>query len=103
MIKTIASLIRTATTKAEDRMEEKKPIKTELQEKIIKLISGEVSRENVSEWAFSIIDDDHVRIDDQAVWKILQCLGAADLLATDRDFLYQKEDFEDWLAELRSP
>lgn len=89
-----------ATTKAVDKMTEKKPSREDLREKIIQLISGESDREKVSEWAFSIIDDDHTYVDDQVTWKILQCLGAIDLPDIDRDFLYGKEDFESWLEEL---
>lgn len=86
--------------KAEDKMRAK-PSKEDLRKKIIQLISGEIDRKKVSEWAFSIIDDDHIYIDDQVTWKILQCLGAVDLPDIGQDFLYQKEDFDSWLDELK--
>lgn len=81
-------------------MEEEKQLKEQLQKKIAQLLSNEASREEISEWAFSIIDDDYIFVDDQALWKILQCLGAVDLPAPDRDFLYEKDDFVSWLKEL---
>ncbi len=54
-------------------------------------MSGELDRSSASEWAFAIIDDDHIRVSDQVVWKVLQCLGGADLPITDREYLYEKK------------
>ncbi len=73
-----------------------------IREKIVQLMSGELDRASVSEWAFAIIDDDHIRVSDPVVWKILQCLGGADLPTTDRDYLYEKEDLNCWLNEIDS-
>nr|WP_071604599.1 hypothetical protein [Dickeya dadantii] len=63
-------------------------------------MAGVVNRSQVSEWAFSIIDNDDIRVTDQVVWKTLECLGAVDLPSTDRDYLYGKDDFICWLKEL---
>ncbi len=78
------------------------PSRANIREKIVQLISGELDRASASEWAFAIIDDDHIRVSDQVVWKILQCLGGADLPTTDREYLYEKEDFNCWLNEIDS-
>ncbi len=78
------------------------PSRANIREKIVQLISGELDRASASEWAFEIIDDDHIRVSDQVVWKVLQCLGGADLPITDREYLYEKEDFNCWLNEIDS-
>jgi len=48
----------------------------------------------------SIIDDDSLRVTDQLVWDVLKRLGAVDLPAPDREFLYAVTDFKEWLSEL---
>jgi hypothetical protein len=83
-------------------MSVQQPSRANVREKIVQLMSGELDRESVSEWAFTIINDDHIRVDDRVVWKILQCLGGVDLPTTDRDYLYEKEDFNCWLNEIDS-
>nr|WP_107768298.1 hypothetical protein [Dickeya dadantii] len=76
------------------------PSRQMLKQIIQQLIAGVVNRSQVSEWAFSIIDNDDIRVTDQVVWKTLECLGAVDLPSTDRDYLYGKDDFICWLKEL---
>ena len=58
------------------------------------------SRESVAAWAMSIIDDDMVEITDRSIWRVLKNLGAVDLPADDRPYLYMDEDFAEWEAEL---
>ncbi|UYP75981.1 hypothetical protein [Pantoea dispersa] len=76
------------------------PNREMLKEVIQQLNAGVVSRSQVSEWAFSIIDDEEIRVTDQIVWKTLECLGAVDISSTDRDYLYGTDDFIDWLKSL---
>ncbi|WP_201743353.1 MULTISPECIES: hypothetical protein [Dickeya] len=71
-----------------------------LKQIIQQLNAGIVNRSQVSEWAFSIIDNDEIRVTDQVIWKTLERLGAVDLPSTDRDYLYEKDDFICWLKEL---
>lgn len=76
------------------------PSRQVLKQIIQQLNTGVVSRSQVSEWAFSIIDNDEIRVTDQVVWKTLECLGAVDIPSTDRDYLYESDDFIDWLKKL---
>lgn len=71
-----------------------------IDEKIQMLINGIESRESISAWAISIIDDDSVKISNKLAWKIIQNLGAADLMAGDNSYLYTVEDFKAWQKEL---
>ena len=71
-----------------------------INEKIQMLINGEESRESISAWAVSIIDDDSIKISNKLAWKIIQNLGAADLVAGDNSYLYTVEDFKAWQKEL---
>lgn len=65
------------------------------------LCSGKTNRADVAAWAFSIIEDDTIRVTDGAVRDVLKGLGAVDIPASDRDFLYTEDGFTEWAARLR--
>lgn len=83
-------------------MSQSMPTRQELANKIDGLCTGSESREGISEWAVAFIEDDSIRVTDEIVWSILENLGAADLPAVDRDYLYTIEDFKAWKFELLS-
>lgn len=58
------------------------------------LIEEKKSRQEVAKWASININDD-IRISDQILWEVLDGLGAADLVSTDRPYLYEVSDFKD--------
>ena len=58
------------------------------------------SRQDIAAWAVSIIDDDSMRVTDRLVWDVLKRLGAVDLPAPDREFLYTIADFKEWISDL---
>jgi len=76
------------------------PTREDLIGRLQRLCSGQESREGIAAWAMSIIDDDSLRVTDQLVWDVLKRLGAVDLPAPDREFLYAVTDFKEWLSEL---
>lgn len=78
------------------------PERHEIIDIINELKSGAIERSAVAQWAFSLIDDDEIRVTDQTTWKVIQSLGAVDLPSSDRDYLYGIDDFDDWLKLLTS-
>jgi hypothetical protein len=44
---------------------------------------------------------DHSGVDDPAVWEAIKRLVAADMITTDRPYLYDIADFKRWLTDLR--
>ncbi len=62
------------------------------------LISGTRTRQDVSEWAVSYIVSG-MRIEDKRISQAIDDLGMADLISTDRPYLYDEEDFREWLRE----
>jgi hypothetical protein len=66
------------------------------------LIRGEQTRRSASVWANDWLLGD-ARVSDPAVWEALQLLGPADLVSTDRPFLYNDEDFQACLERLSTP
>jgi hypothetical protein len=76
------------------------PPRDEIRSKIALLRASPISREEVSGWALSIIDDDKIEIDDHIAWKVIKKLGGADLHGGDRPYLYNDDDFSAWEGEL---
>lgn len=48
-------------------------------DKISDILAGNAKRDDVSEWAFNIFDDDSLRLKDPIIFKYLKLLGAVDL------------------------
>lgn len=83
-------------------MNKKQPTRQSVIVMLEQLQQGIIDRDTASQWAFSIIDDESVFISDQVLWSVIQNLGAVDLTAPDRTYLYENIDFDDWLNSLRS-
>jgi len=74
----------------------------ELIDKLNLLISDESKRDEVADWAFSIIDSNSISISDRLIWNFLTKIGGVDLLAIGREFLYMQEDFYSWINYLEN-
>lgn len=79
------------------------PKRIEILNILNQLIAGSISRDKVSDWAISLINNDSISKTDNTAWKVLEGLGAADLPATDQEFLYTIDDFLAWKSELLAP
>jgi hypothetical protein len=71
-----------------------------VREKLLGLVSGGVSREAVAEWAAQWVRLPDPEIDDAVVWKALTRLAGADMISTDRPYLYDENDFNAWCKDL---
>lgn len=73
-------------------------VRNELLSKLNKLSNGTETRESVSEWAFSILNDDNVVVTDKVIWRVLEALGAVDTpnLESNYGYLYTSDDFDEW-------
>ncbi|APW62028.1 hypothetical protein BSF38_03560 [Paludisphaera borealis] len=78
------------------------PTRPEVATVLRRLNNGEQTRQSASAWACGWLVGDS-RISDLVVWEALELLGAADLVNTDRPFLYDVEDFQDCLSTLSTP
>lgn len=77
------------------------PTRQEVEAKLSKLLSGNASREEVAEWAAKWVRMPAPNVEDRLVWKALTRLSGADMISTDRPYLYDENDFTSWLKELR--
>lgn len=76
----------------------------EIQKKLLKIISGELTREDVANWAFYFVaHDEEVKIDDFEAWNYLVsiCPISEKVFLNDRvDYLYSIDDIKDWVEDL---
>jgi len=75
------------------------PTETEIAQVLRGLITGTLSRREASDWAEPWIIGDVQNIGDIA-WSALKLLCAADLVSTDRPYLYNAVDFQTCLTQL---
>jgi hypothetical protein len=78
------------------------PTRSEVEAVLRDLIAGMRTRRSASDWASPWLLDETL-VDDPLVWDALQLLGAADLVSTDRPYLYDEVDFRTCLDLLRRP
>ena len=75
------------------------PTRSEVADIIRQLLSGELTRSATAAWACTWLLNGFT-IDDCVMWEALELLGAADLISTDRPYLYVDEDFIQTLKTL---
>jgi hypothetical protein len=76
------------------------PSREEVENRLLDLIGGGISREEASNWARQWVDADGAEVD-SGIWETLIQLLAADMPSIDRPYLYGKSDFQAWLSDLR--
>jgi hypothetical protein len=70
--------------------------------KLRALVADTTSREEVASWASSWVRRPDAEVEGASVWNALNSMAMADLISTDRPYLYGKEDFVTWLRELEN-
>jgi hypothetical protein len=76
------------------------PSRDQVREKLHELIVGQVSREEVADWASAWVREPEPTVDDAKVWESLKRLAGADLRVSPVDYLHIESDFHLWLDEL---
>ena len=68
------------------------------------LASGKSSRQEVADWAVQFIlgDYDHLPVTDEVAWEMLSTLAGADIKDSPTSYLYDQEDFADWMEQLKN-
>jgi hypothetical protein len=77
------------------------PSREQVEARLVDLIEGRRSREEVASWASQWVRAADPGVEDEAVWDALLSLTGADMKTTDRPYLYEEIDFREWLEELR--
>jgi hypothetical protein len=76
------------------------PSKIEVEGKLCDLLAGKVLREEVADWASQWVRMSNPSVQDPQIWTALERLSGADLISTDRPYLYDQQDFDAWLKDL---
>lgn len=81
------------------------PTLTQVVQKLKQLASGEISREEASAWASPWVTKfDEFKLDDRDVDRkvkvALENLAGADTPTSDREYLFERIDFEAWLQNI---
>ncbi|MEU5597307.1 DNA-binding protein [Streptomyces sp. NPDC020298] len=72
---------------------------TEIGLRLRRLVGGEVGRDEVADWAMTLMESDEPELNDGRIWTALDRLAGADLMVGPGQYLHGPEDFESWLAE----
>lgn len=79
------------------------PDRTEVERRYVDLLEGRISRDEAHDWAIKIWQKDlEIRVTDWPAWEAVGRLTGADAISTDRPYLYDNDDFQNWLTALRS-
>lgn len=81
--------------------ENSQPDRSEILNVLTSLISKKISRHEASKWAENILSSGRIEVTDLKAWETIKQIGAADLVSTDRPYLYDDCDFIEWERELR--
>lgn len=63
------------------------------------VLSGEMTREEASDWAESYVMCDDPEIDDDMVWDLLMIISGIDILDSPTSYLHSEEDIEEWIKD----
>ncbi|WZP00846.1 hypothetical protein EP7_002501 [Isosphaeraceae bacterium EP7] len=77
------------------------PTRRDAAEKLKQLIGGVMTRDKAAAWAGPwLMRFDEFNRFDRTLFDAIVCLAAADSISTDRPYLYDTSDFEQWLIDL---
>jgi hypothetical protein len=75
------------------------PTVSEVIERLNSVLNGELTREEVSEWASYYVMADDSTIDDEIVWDLLKIISGIDILDSPTSYFYNEEDIKDWIRK----
>ncbi len=80
------------------------PSREEITERLKKVLTHELSREAVGEWAQELLArDEQVEITDLEAWHYLVTVSGIDLMTAPEEYLYAPEDIQEWMEERDRP
>lgn len=77
----------------------KQPNLETILDKLNDILVGNLSREDVTEWAMKFIEDDDLHIEDFEAWEFLKQVGGVDMIESPDSYLYTEDDIRLWISE----
>ena len=78
------------------------PTSEEVEDRLVQLVTGRATAEEVADWAARWDSADDPGIDDPHIWDTIGTLAGADLKTGPSTYLHGQSDFEHWLEEFRA-
>lgn len=78
------------------------PRRSDVRERLLDLLAGRASREEVAAWASTWVTQDDPAVEDPIVWNGLRDLAGADLKISPVDYLHSENDFHEWLDRVET-
>lgn len=76
------------------------PKARDITNKLKQIINGELTREEVGEWALMFIkNDDNIKVSDINAWHYLVSTSSVDEMIAPGKYLYSFQDIEEWIDE----
>lgn len=73
-----------------------------MRSRLLDLLGGRVTREDVADWASKWVRDAGWDVPDPVTWRALTELAGADLRVNPEDYLHGESDFHAWLDAIES-
>lgn len=75
------------------------PTKEELLSRFEFILQGEISREEVADWASEYVMQDSPNVTDETVWELLILACGIDLKNSPDEYLHDEQNIKDWIKE----
>ncbi|MEH7549848.1 DNA-binding protein [Neobacillus vireti] len=75
------------------------PTVSEIIDRLKSVLNGELTREEISNWASYYVMADDPNIDDEIVWDLLKIISGIDILDSPTSYLHNEEDIKDWIKQ----
>lgn len=75
------------------------PTKNEITERLQSFLNGELSRNEIYEWAYSYVKDDNYEVEDTEAWNYLLDVLLIDEMIYPNKYFYSREDIEELLKK----
>lgn len=76
------------------------PSREVLRARLLDLLAGRATREEVADWAVKWVRESMPDVQDPIAWEALKQLSGADLRISPTDYLHTEVDFHSWLDQL---
>ncbi|MGZ4161056.1 MAG: DNA-binding protein [Neobacillus sp.] len=75
------------------------PTVSDIIDRLKSVLNGEMTREEVSDWASYYVMADAPTINDEIVWDLLKIISGIDILDSPTSYLHNEEDIKDWIKQ----
>ncbi|GAC43915.1 hypothetical protein [Paenibacillus popilliae] len=79
----------------------KQPTKEEVLSKLLSILQGSLTREEVADWASEFVMQDEPSVTDEVVWDLLKIASGVDIKASPDEYLHIEQDIMNWINKFK--